>query len=283
MLLLLASAALAAWPDDINLSQLANKGETPVLDPAENVDVYDTVLRELGAAIANKPMYGADSLGPDGFEVGVMTTIAFHSAGTDEIGEYAPWERVDADGEPSDVLLVPWIMVRKGILPSLDLGANMGWVGLSRQTALGGYARFTPLEGYHNAPDLAFQVGYSGYVGNNELELGVMDWSGTLSYSLPFGALQGINNAHFTPFAGVGQIIMHGQPRLSDEQSADLGLRAVSGFENSDAYDSNDPQWRQLQVHAGFMMVNRGFHFRAGTVWTPAIMPTINLGIGFTY
>ena len=134
-----------------------------------------------------------------------------------------------------------------------------------------------------NAPDLAFQLGYSGYVGNNELELGVMDWSGTLSYSLPFGALQGINNARFTPFAGVGQLIMHGQPRLSDEQNADLGLRAISGFENSDAYDANDPQWRQLQVHAGFMLVNRGFHFRAGTVWTPDIMPTINLGIGFTY
>ncbi|MED5372778.1 MAG: hypothetical protein VX899_17300 [Myxococcota bacterium] len=283
MLLLLATSALAAWPDDVTLSNLATKGDTPVLDPADNRDAYDTVLRELGVAIANKPMYAAESLGPDGFEVGVMTTIGFHSAATDEIGEYAPWERVDADGDPGDVLLVPWIMVRKGLLPSLDVGANLGWVGMSRQTAVGGYARLTPLEGYHNAPDLAFQVGYSGYVGNNELELGVLDWSGTISYSLPFGALQGINNARFAPFAGVGQLIMHGQPRLSDEQSADLGLRPVSGFTGSEVYDASDPQWRQLQVHGGFMLVNRGFHFRAGTAWTPQTMPTINLGLGFTY
>ena len=75
MLLLLASAALASWPDDINLSQLAVKGDTAVLDPADNVQVYETVLRELGAAIANKPMYGADSLGPDGFEVGVIDSV----------------------------------------------------------------------------------------------------------------------------------------------------------------------------------------------------------------
>ena len=47
MLLLLASAALASWPDDINLSQLAVKGDTAVLDPADNVQVYETVLREL--------------------------------------------------------------------------------------------------------------------------------------------------------------------------------------------------------------------------------------------
>lgn len=274
---------MAAWPDDIVLTKLANKGDAPVLDPAENVPVYDTVLRELGVAIANKPMYGADSLGPDGFEVGVMTTIAFHSSGDDGIGTYAPWERVDADGETSDALLVPWIMMRKGVLPSVDVGANFGWVGNSRQSVMGGYARVSPLEGYHNAPDLAFQVGYSGYVGNNELELGVLDYSGTISYSLPFGALQGINNAHFAPFAGVGQLIMHGQPRLSDEQNAALGLRAVSGFKNSDAYDASDTQWRQLQVHGGFMLVNRGFHFRVGTAWTPAVMPTINLGLGFTY
>jgi hypothetical protein len=281
--LLLSAPALAAWPDDVDLTALSERAGAAVLDPAANQVDYETVVLELGAAIANKPMYGAATLGVNDFEFGLNNTIGFTSSQSDSLEDPSPWARVHTDGEPADVLWVPGFSFRKGLPMSLEVGANMGWVAMSRQTAFGGYVRGAPLEGYRQAPDVAFQLGYSGYVGNEQLELGVLDWSGTISYDLHFGAVEGVQNAKFTPFAGVGQLIYHAQPRLSDSQSQSLGIKPVSGFKRTDAYDPGDTQWRQVQVHGGFVIVNRGFHFRVGTAWTPKVMPTVNVGLGFTY
>jgi hypothetical protein len=283
MLLALIGSSLAGWPDDVDLSALAYNDGVLVTDPATNTPVYDTVVSELGAAVANKPLVPADTLGINGFEVGLASTLAFTSSRDPDFGDLTDWDRVTSDGESSRVMVIPWVMVRKGLPMSIDVGANMGWIGMSRQTVIGGYGRIAPLEGYDQAPDVAFQVGYSGYIGNNQLELGALDWSGTLSYELPFGSLMGINSASFTPFAGAGMLITHAQPRLGAEEMATLGIRAVSGFKGSEAYDPTDTQWRKARIHGGFRIVSRSFHVRFGADWVPQVMPTLSAGLGFTY
>ena len=283
MLLALIGTALAGWPDDVDLTALAYNGDNLVTDPAQNTPVYDTVVRELGVAVANKPLMPADTLGINGFEIGMASTLAFTSSRDADYGSLTPWDRVTSDGESSRVMVVPWVMVRKGLPLSIDVGANMGWIGMSRQSVIGGYGRIAPLEGYDQAPDVAFQVGYSGYVGNSQLELGSLDWSGTVSYELPFGSLMGINSASFTPYAGAGMVIMHAQPKLTAEDQAALGVRAVTGFKGSEAWDPTDTQWRMARIHGGFRIVSRGFHVRFGADWVPQVMPTLSAGLGFTF
>lgn len=283
ILALIAGASASAWPDDVDLSQLAYKNDSPVLDPAENVDDYRTVIQELGVAVANKPLMPAETLGINGFEVGLATTIAFHSNKAPDFGVASPWDRVDVDGDARNALWIPWVMVRKGLPLSTEVGVNLGWLGFSRQTVFGGYGRVAPLEGYEQAPDIAFQVGYAGYVGNDQLELGTMDWSGTLSYSLPFGSLLGINSASFSPYIGAGQVILHAEPKLAADVSQSLGLTPVSGFKNTDAYDATDDAWRRPRIHGGMRIVSRTFHFKLGSTWTPQVMPEIHAGMGFSF
>ena len=280
MLFALVATTLAA--EDVDLTLLSHVGDTAVVDPAENLPTYTTVVQELGVAVANKPLNPAETLGVNGFEIGVASTLGFNSnKGVD--GAPSAWDRVDQDGDAQNGLWIPSIMVRKGLPLSAEVGANLGWVGFSRQTVFGGYGRIAPLEGYRQAPDVAFQIGYAGYVGNDQLELGAMDWSGTISYTLPFGTLLGINSASFAPFAGAGQVILHAQPKLDADVQQTLGIAPVSGFKNTDAYDVTDPAWRKARVHGGIRIVSRTFHFKLGATWVPQVMPEIHAGMGFTF
>ena len=285
-MLLLMTTALAAWPDDVSLSSLAYLGDTPVHDPAEagNYDVYKQVVQELGVAVANKPIYPAETLGINGFEVGLNSTLAFTSGEKDTLDDISTWDRVHVNGEAQRNAWIPGISVRKGLPMSLEVGANYSWLSYSRQSVLGGFARVAPLEGYRQAPDIALQVGYAGYIGNDELELGVLDWSGTISYTMPFGTLVGIHHATFAPYLGAGQLIIHAEPRMSSDQQQALGVRPVSGFKGSEVWDATEgDDFRPKQVHTGIRIVNRGVHIRLGAVWAPQVIPALHGGLGFSF
>ncbi len=285
-MLLMMSTALAVWPDDVTLSALSHIGDTPVHDPAEagNYQVYKTVVQELGVTVANKPIYPAETLGINGFEVGLTSTLAFTSGEKNSLDDISTWDRVHVNGDSQNNTWVPGIMVRKGLPMSLELGANFNWLAYSRQTVLGGFVRAAPLEGYRLAPDIAVQVGYAGYIGNDELELGVLDWSGTISYTLPFGTLVGIHHATFAPYLGAGQLIIHAEPRMSTNDQQALGVRPISGFKGSEVWDAEEgPDFRPAQVHTGIRIVNRGVHVRLGAVWTPQVIPALHAGLGFTF
>ena len=285
-MLLLLSTAFAVWPDDVTLSALSHVGDTPVHDPVEagNYEVYETVVRELAVGVANKPIYPAETLGINGFEVGLTSTLAFTSGGKDSVDDISTWDRVHVNNESQNNTWIPGIMVRKGLPLSLEVGANYGWLSYSRQSVLGGFIRAAPLEGYRQAPDIAFQLGYAGYIGNDELELGVMDWSGTISYTMPFGTLVGIHHATFAPYLGAGQLILHAEPRMSADEQQALGIKPVSGFKGSEVWDAEEgAAFRPATVHTGIRIVNRGVHIRLGAVWAPSVMPTLNGGLGFSF
>ncbi|MCB9793461.1 MAG: hypothetical protein H6741_12130 [Alphaproteobacteria bacterium] len=284
LLILGLSPAQAAWPDDISLTSMSDRAGRPVYDGTENTADYETVIRELGVAIANKPIMPAETLGVNGFEVGMSSTIAFTSTQEPEYGEPGPWGAVQSNEDPTPALVIPRIEVRKGLPGSIDVGGQLGWVALSRQSVFGGYGRFAPLEGYRQAPDVSFQLGYTGYVGNDQLEMGVMDFSTTISYNLAFGRYKDVNTASFSPFIGFGRLYMHAEPRLDPDLQDELGVRAISGFANSAVYDSQEGNaWRPGTVHGGFRVVSQHFQFRGGAVWAPGVMPTIHVGMGFIY
>jgi hypothetical protein len=274
-----SSAAFAAWPNDVMLDGVDTWRGKAVLDQDLITADYHQVLQELGTAIANKPMHGGETLGLYGFEVGLSNTIAFIDTRS-EGGQPSPWGRVHQDNEPANMMVIPRLDIRKGLPASIEVGASMGYLAQSRQTSMGGYVRAAPLEGYRNMPDVVLQAGYAGYVGNDQLELGTMDVSGTVGYTIPFGRVFGVNSASVAPYLGFGALKIHARPNLPEEEQAELGIGPVSGFSDSENFTEDFALW---QLHGGFRITSGSFSFRGAGTWVPSGLGSVNVGMGFVY
>jgi len=273
------AVSASSWPDDIVLSNLGTWDGNPV-EQAVAKDAYNTVVREMGVAISNKPMAPGETLGIYGFDVGVGSSVAFIHSRDESSTTPSAWSRVDENQDAPDVIWVPWIQARKGLPLSIEIGGSVGYIAFSRETTFGGFARWGLIEGYFPIPDLAIQVGYSGYVGNQELELGTLDTTATLGYTLPFGTINGINQAQFSPYIGGGILRIHATPRLSDADQAEIGIGPVSGFSSSELYD---PSFRRFALDGGFRIVNGSFQLRISATYVPGVEAMMNAGMGFTY
>lgn len=275
----LSSPAWAAWPNDVVLDGIDTWRGVAVLDQDQITADYHQVLQELGTAISNKPMHGGETLGLYGFEVGFSNTIAFIDTRSSE-GQPSPWGRVHEDNDPANMLVIPRLDIRKGLPASIEVGASMGYLAQSRQTSMGGYVRAAPLEGYRNMPDVVFQVGYAGYVGNDQLELGTLDMSGTIGYTVPFGRITGVNSASIAPYLGFGSLKVHARSNLSEERQSELGIGPVSGFADSEFFSDDFALW---QIHGGFRITSGSFSFRGAGNWVPSGLGSVNVGMGFVY
>lgn len=274
--------ALAGWPNDVRLSQLSSFDGATVNDPVTQRGAYETVVRELGAAIANKPSTARTS-GLHGFDLTLNGGVAWIDDGEDGDLQGAPWERVHAEGDPSGTVTVPSLTLRKGLPMGLEGGATLGYVAGSSQTTFGAFGRWGLLEGYRQFPDLTVQVGWTGLVGNEELDLGVMDTSFTVGYTVPFGRSKGLNSAKFSPYLGAGWLKIKGTPRMSAEDQEALGVRAVSGFKNSDAFAEG---FSPATIHVGTRMQSGDVLLQAATVLTTTkdrLTPGVTVGIGYAY
>jgi hypothetical protein len=277
--------ASAKWPDDVQLSALSSFEGQPVTSLATSRAAYEQVVRELGAIIANKPTTVAHTTGLEGFDVSLTNTVGFIQANGERADATGPaaWERLHGDNDPSHTLWIPRLNVRKGLPLSSEVGANLGYVAFSGQTVFGAYGRIGLVEGYRQFPNVAIQGGYTAYLGNPELDLGVMDMSATIGYSIPFGRFAGVNDAVFSPFFGVGWIQINAVPTLDTELQQEIGVRAVSGFKSKDHYvDGFRPATLSLggRVLSGDVQMSL-----AGTLTTTKdrATPTIEVGLGYVF
>jgi hypothetical protein len=281
LLVLFARPALA---DDVSILAMDDFGgeSTETVGSDDYVVAgYQEMVKELGATIANKPMAPGETLGVSGFNVGFSTTFSFIRTGTIDGTNPAGWDLAAADEKPSTYLYVPWVTVRKGLPLSLEVGANAGWIGSTHTGVFGAWGRWGIVEGYRQLPDLSIQVGYAGYVGNDELELGVMDMSATLGYTLPFGATKGIHQASFAPYVSIGQTRIHAAPRLDLSRTGlEDRITEVSGFKKGDGFDKS---FAPLQIGGGFRIVSGEFTLTIASTYVPSVVPTLSMGFGFTY
>lgn len=274
---LFSEQALAA--QDLSLSALGtwNGSMTTEIVAAE---AYQTVISQLGVAIANKPIAPGETLGVNGFDFGVNSTVAFIDSKDLSSSQPSAWSRVSPEQDGAPVLWIPGLQARKGLPFSLEIGANAGIIAFTHQTVFGGYGRWGLIEGYKPIPDITLQIGYSGYVGNDELELGVMDTSVTLGYTLPFGTIVGINQAQFSPYLGAGTLKIHAAPRYAGTENPYIGATPVSGFKSSDNYDG---AYSNFVLHGGFRIQNGDFQLRMLAAIAPGSLVSMNLGLGFIY
>lgn len=282
LLLAVPGIALAGYPDDISLTQLGTYDGVAVTDTAVKSAAYATVVRTLGVAIANKALLPAETLGVSGFDVSLTNSTTFIDAYDQD--QPTAWQRVNAEGDPTRVIWVPSLGVRKGLPLSLEIGGNVGYLAFSRQTVVGGYGRWALIEGYRSfAPDLTVQVGYTRYVGNEELQLGVMDASMTVGYTLGISQLEGINHGTFSPFLGVGMNRIHAAPRMSEEDAAALGLAELPCADDAQGSAICDEGYNPLALSLGFQVQSNDFFARLGAGWSPGTMPTTSLALGLSY
>jgi hypothetical protein len=276
----LATPAEAAWPDDVSLSSLATWGGTTVMDESIQGDAYGSVVRQLALGIMNKPMAPAETVGLAGFDVAMTHTVAFIDANGARDDAPAPWERLHAEGTPTRALWLPGLSVRKGLPMSLEIGGTFAQVGFSHQTAIGGHARWAPMEGDPRVPDVCIQIGYVGYVGNEELDLGVMDTQISIGRTFAFGYLEGIHTGTVSPYAGLGIARIRAQPLLSEGAQDDLGIGAISGFASADSFTEG---YAPLTLHGGIRVLSGDVQALANLVVSPGELVTLNTGLGFIY
>jgi hypothetical protein len=266
--------AVAAYPNDVTFSSL-----DPSLDAGLAYGAYTDVVLELGAAVAYKPFAPATTLGVNGFEISVGHSVTFVDSQGDGPNP-SSWERLHADGEPDRAVWIPRLEARKGLPASFEISMELGIVALSRQSVVGGHIRWAPIEGYRRLPDVILQGGYTGYTGNDELELGVMDIGGAVGYTLPFGSVVGINTARFSPYVGLTRLTIHASPSLTAEQLSTYNLTPVSGFRSSAYYL---PELNLWQLQGGFHLVSGGMSVQLSASYAVGIAASVNAGLGLVF
>ena len=77
MLTALPGVASAAFPDAIVLTELSSYGGEAITNLDEIGGAYNIVIKQLAVGIANKPLSPAETLGINGFDVAVTSSVTF--------------------------------------------------------------------------------------------------------------------------------------------------------------------------------------------------------------
>ncbi len=295
---------LQARADDISLLSMQDyplRGGEPISTESEPcADVlastctdfvtvgYHQLVRELGTTIGNKPSLPARTLGVNGFAFDVFNTFAFIRTGTLDGVNPTGWDLAAEDDEAYPLLMVPTLRFRKGLPFSLEAGLNLGWISTTQTATVAGFGRWGLIEGWKQFPDLTLQIGYGGYVGNDELELGTFDATLTIGYDLAFGRTKLINSSIFSPFAGLGIQRFHAAPRVGLDGTSLAGrLPEVSGWKSADDPATDkvvfNSQFAPFTFGGGFRLLSGSFNFTVSADYAVNSIATVHAGFGFVY
>ena len=237
--------ALAGSPDDISVNRLS------AVPSVERQSAFDFVVRELAISISPHPSWSVGSLGLYEFEVSYDNRLTFIHAGPLSSDGSAPWQDMTEGGDPSNVQWTPTLRVRKGLPFSFEVGGDVGWHAGTAQMLIGGYGRLAFLDGWKRIPDAAIQLRYTGYVGNDQLELGVFETDLSVGYTFLVPGLSGHPGMVFSPFVGYGFLMSHAKPLAVTVDSV-IGVSAWS----DEASTEVDP--RMFRFHRLFGGIELG-------------------------
>jgi hypothetical protein len=277
-----STTASAAWPEDVSISSMTEYQGVRVLGDGVLTDAYRQLIRELGVAVGTRSVLPADTLGIRNFEVVADTNVSFtRTAGTTT--DPSPWQRAHPTNEPGKVMYQPGFTIRKGLGLSVEVGLSARWVGNSRQAVVGGFVRAAIAEGYKPWPDVNVHLGYTGYVGNDELQLGVFDAGLTIGTKAPLGPLKAARVAKLHPFVDASLLTITSTPKVDDDVVRDVGA-ITFGRRGGDAELA--PIERAMvvgQFSGGFQLVAGQLTFRVSGGWALGTMPFVASSLGFVY
>jgi hypothetical protein len=175
--LLLALASRTEAGSKINLTAV-NQGD------------LNNLARELGLTSASIPLTPAEPLG---LALGLDVGLGFSVADIHDKSTY--WRSAIEGGNPQPVLILPQIIVRKGIPFGIDLGASYTPTVIGTNLSLvGAEAKWSFIKGSMLTPALALRVDYHHAFGASDFSLQTV--STDISISKGFGPLK--------PYTGIG-------------------------------------------------------------------------------
>jgi len=220
--LILTAVTLVAVP----ISALANpydislRGLGRPLDPNSEDDMANRRFRflanELTMALAPRPLAPAETLGMDGFDVSLASTVTPISSQSRYWRGQAGtpvFEGVALGGGMPQVFWTPTAHIRKGLPMSMEIGITGSYLAWSEMFMLGVEYKICWQEAFWRwAPALATRLAFSRLFGTSELS--VIAGEADVLASLPIG-LGGM--IQITPYLGYGQLFAHVDSMVIDE------------------------------------------------------------------
>ncbi len=158
---------------------------------------FNTLVEELGVAVAYNAVAPAESLGITGFDIGVVVTGV-------ELNEQV-WNQVVSDGSAPSTLPVPKLIARKGLPFGVDLGLSYTSVPDSNVSIVGGEVRKSLIDGSMALPAVSLSLHTSRLAGVDDLDI--------KTYGVDVGVSKGF--AMLTPYASIGQLWIEGSENVS--------------------------------------------------------------------
>lgn len=224
------------------------------VDGASRQAHLNFVVRELAMTLASPPTYAVGALGLYEFEISTDHRLAFIHTDPDGAAGTSAWNDLSEANEPSTVQYVPSIVFRKGLPWSFEVGGEVGWLAMSRQFKVGGYGRWAFLGGWDKVPDVAVRLAYNGYVGNEQLDAGVLQLDFAVGYTFKASSKSDRPGTRFSPLVGYAFLMAHASPIAEVS-----GIGPVTAWAKS-APTGTDP--RDFRFHRFF----GGMELRSGQV-----------------
>jgi len=248
----LAGPAAASSPDNISVNRLSK------VPSVERQSSFDFVVRELAMTISAPPTWSVGSLGMYEFEVSFDNRLSFVNTASRDGVSASPWQQMTEGGDPTSVQWLPTIRLRKGLPFSFEVGGDIGWHAGTAQMLVGGYGRLAFLDGWKRIPDAAVQLRYTGYVGNDELELGVFEVDLSVGYTFTVPGLSGHPDMFFSPYVGYGFLMSHARPLAAHVD--DVG--AVSAWADEAGPQVDPRMFRFNRIFGGLELGGKLLLFR---------------------
>ena len=265
--LLVAAPALAAEKNDVVIYPGSNQSEW--LTATE----YRKLITEHGLLIGSKTIAPSNTLGVNGFDAGFeLTTGIIH-------GQEPYWTKAAKDGDIPRVFTYPTLRVRKGLPFSLEGGMTVSYLPFTQQQVLGGQVRFAVHEGFSLVPDVAIQLSYDEYVGNEQLDMNVKTGTATLGYTWAFGEIPGLNTGRISAWAGYGKLAVDSQVNLrAVPDSEEAALLTALGTDPNGFLQLRFDKWI-----AGVQIESGRFVYLLNGEFVDSAIPTINMRWGASF
>lgn len=182
---------------DISLGRLAYPCRGTTRPDGSCQQAFHNLMREYSFAFAPKILSPAETLGYDGFYVGLegSLTPVDNTAGYMKDGTMV-------HGSSDSVLFVPALRLRKGLPWSFELSGTFDYMANTEMVAIGGDLKWSLFEGFRRGswkgvPDVAVRGSVVKQLGSPDIDMTIAGVDGSISWSF---AVSG--QVVLTPYAG---------------------------------------------------------------------------------
>jgi hypothetical protein len=171
-------------------------------------DEFKNFSEELGLALSYNMLGPSNNLGLTGFEIGGAVSFA-------DINQNASyWQKVTADHNPPDFLVIPRLIIRKGLPWGIDIGASYLQIPNTNISLVGGEVKIAVLKDSIATPAIGLRAAYSALMGVDYLSMRVIDASIGISKKLLI----------FEPYAGISDVFIMSKPSNIPSSAIDITL-----------------------------------------------------------